>query len=62
MVKVIKIKKKAPQRIDCACGAVLEYTEDEVDTYHGTDRSGGPDGYKWIKCPNCHKQVVLESW
>lgn len=62
-VKVISTTPKRPLRVDChECGAELEYMPIDVHEYHGRDYSGGPDGKKWINCPNCNKEVILESW
>lgn len=46
-----------------ACGAVLEYTQNEVRTlWSGTDYGGGPDGAKGFTCPNCGGNVITERW
>jgi hypothetical protein len=44
------------------CGATLEYVPNDVQSYHGTDYGGGPDGCTWIDCANCSKQIILKSW
>jgi len=44
------------------CGATLEYVPNDVKEYSGRDYSGGPDGKKWIDCPNCGEEVTLRSW
>lgn len=44
------------------CGVKLEYAPNDVKEHYGTDYGGGPDGQKWIDCPNCSKRVILESW
>lgn len=65
MAKVISIKpsKKVAKRCDCEhCGARIEYVPNDMKEYHGTDYSGGPDGYKWVVCPNRSKKIILESW
>lgn len=64
-VKVIEKKphKKVVKRKICPnCGATLEYTPKDVQTYSGRDYSGGPDGREYIGCPNCHETVTLRSW
>lgn len=65
MVKVIKVTphKTVKKRCVCkGCGATLEYVPNEVQSYHGRDYGGGPDGHEWIVCPNCTKKVILRSW
>jgi len=64
-VKVVKKKPDASviKRKICAnCGATLEYVPKDIKERHGTDWGGGPDGAKWIVCPECNKEVILESW
>ncbi len=63
MAKVIGIDKKQQKRCACnKCAARIEYVEAEVKEYHGRDISGGPDGRKWIVCPNCGADITLDSW
>lgn len=65
MVKVLDEPKdpKHVKKVSCNhCASKLEYTKNEVKEYHGRDYSGGPDGRKWIDCPVCNKEIVLESW
>jgi hypothetical protein len=51
------------KRISCNnCGARLEYVPNDVQSYNGTDYSGGPDGRTWIVCPQCNKDVTISSW
>jgi predicted RNA-binding Zn-ribbon protein involved in translation (DUF1610 family) len=45
-----------------SCGATLSYTSLDVDSTHGKDISGGPDGCEFIVCPSCGNNVVLRSW
>ena len=64
----VKVIKKAPAKKvvkHCVCehcGCTLEYVPNDIKEYNGTDYSGGPDGYKWIVCAGCKKEVVLDSW
>lgn len=44
------------------CAARLQYTLSEVQSRHGVDYSGGPDGREWIVCPRCGHDVVLRAW
>jgi len=64
MVRVVSLKpdKKVIKRCVCGgCGATLEYVPNDIQSYSGTDYSGGPSFSEWIECPNCHKQVILKS-
>lgn len=64
----IKIIDETPdpsvlKRVVCnSCGVKLEYTPNDVQYRHGTDYGGGPDGAKWIDCPKCGKNVILDRW
>jgi hypothetical protein len=63
----IKIIKKGPGNVgrkkQCkSCGVTVEYVPKDVQEYHGTDVSGGPDGSRWIICPSCKGTIILESW
>ena len=65
MVRIVKIEPspEVVKQIVCrSCGATLEYLPLEVQSRHGTDIGGGPDGCEWINCPNCNKQVIIKSW
>lgn len=65
MIKLIKTKphKSVIKTIICKqCGATLQYTPNDVKEYHGTDYGGGPDGMKWIDCPQCKNRAIIESW
>ena len=63
MAKVIGKDQSAVKRVTCKnCASILEYTNCEVQEYHGRDYSGGPDGQEWIVCPECSKKVILRSW
>lgn len=63
MVKIVGRDESAVKRITCRkCATILEYTLSEVKEQHGTDYSGGPDGRKWVDCPNCGGQAVIRSW
>jgi len=62
MVSVVGKDPRAVKRVTCKnCGAILEYTKAEVREHHGTDYGGGPDGFEYIKCPQCTARVVLRS-
>ena len=64
-VRVIKKKPAASvvkRRVCGNCGATLEYVPKDIKEKHGTDYGGGPDGCKYIICPECNEWVILESW
>jgi hypothetical protein len=60
------------KRVTCSeCGAVIEYLPEEVERRDGTDISGGPDGWKRVKCPRgagvisastCPGYGYIERW
>lgn len=65
MVKVISTgpDKTVVKQVICRnCGATLEYTPNEVQSRHGTDYGGGPDGEEWVNCPNCGHKAIIRSW
>lgn len=70
MVQVVGFDETAKSRITCkssnvtkpGCGAILEYTQRDVQRYDGKDYSGGADGKEWVNCPNCGREVILRSW
>ena len=39
------------------CGAMLEYTPNDVREDYSSDYTGGRDYYRYIPCPQCNKQV-----
>jgi ribosomal protein L7/L12 len=55
-----------PRFVRCdKCNAEIEYLPEDVEERHGTDYSGGPDGYKRVKCPRpgCDKGYgYVERW
>lgn len=60
MAKVVGIDQSAVKRVTCkGCASIIEYVENEVEHYRGTDYSGGPDGHDYIHCPNCKKTVII---
>jgi hypothetical protein len=64
-VRVVKTEpdpRVIKKKICLECGAILEYTPRDVQERHGKDYSGGADGCRFIKCPNCNQNVILESW
>lgn len=63
MVRVVGEAPEAVKKATCGhCAAQLEYVPAEVKEYHGKDYSGGADGKKWINCPRCGHEVILEAW
>lgn len=63
----VRVVKEAPspqveKEIVCReCGRTLAYVPNDVQSYHGTDISGGPDGHTWVNCP-CGKKAIISSW
>lgn len=52
-------------KVHCeACSAVIGYMPEEVEEHNGRDYSGGPDGYKRVKCPRekCPGYGYVERW
>lgn len=63
MARVLKHVAVKEKQAECEhCGCTIAYVQNEVQEYHGRDMSGGPDGQKWVVCPSCHKNIILESW
>ena len=63
MVKVVGRDESVVKRITCrGCASILEYTQNEVKSYHGRDISGGADGREWVNCPCCGGEVIIRSW
>lgn len=64
MPKVVGQDQTVYKRITCNhCGAINEYTPNEVRTlWSGTDYSGGSDGAKGFNCAGCGKEVHTERW
>ncbi len=46
------------------CKATIVYEPHEIESYSGTDYSGGPDGYERVKCPRrgCKGYGYIKSW
>lgn len=63
-IRVIeKAQPDKEKKADCEnCGASLGYFPKDVSEVHSRDISGGPDGCKYIVCPECNTKVILESW
>lgn len=69
MAQVVGYDNSAKSRITCksspyriGCGAIIEYTKNDVKSYSGTDYGGGSDGREWIVCPGCGGDITLRSW
>ena len=53
------------KRVKCDdCRATIEYMPEEVQEHNGTDYSGGPDGYRRVKCPRekCPGFGYIRRW
>jgi hypothetical protein len=69
MATIVGYDDTAKSRITCkslshrvGCGAIIEYTKNDIKRHIGTDISGGPDGREWIVCPGCGGDITLRSW
>jgi hypothetical protein len=63
MARVISEIPRVEKHALChSCGCTVAYVKNDIQEYHGTDYSGGPDGQEWINCPGCFKKIVLRSW
>lgn len=64
MVTIVGRDQSAVKRITHQeCGAILEYTKNEVRSlWRGTDYGGGSDGADGFTCPNCGKDVITRRW
>jgi hypothetical protein len=58
-------KGPTPKLVNCRdCDAEIRYMPEDIEERHGTDYSGGPDGYKRVKCPRagCYGYGYIETW
>lgn len=62
MTKVVKPPAGHKRRKCQECLATIEYAPNEVKERNGTDYVGGPDGVRYVMCPNCNQRIILESW
>lgn len=62
MARVVKPPSGHKRRKCEHCLATVEYAPIEVKEVNGKDYSGGPDGHRYITCPNCKKKIILEEW
>jgi hypothetical protein len=63
MAKIVEPPR--PKRVKCdSCRATIEYLPEEVEERHGIDFSGGPDGWKRVKCPRdgCPGYGYVSRW
>lgn len=60
-IKVIGFDPAASRKVTChACGAILEFYTVDIQTKRSYDYDGAFDLVKFIKCPNCDKEVFLK--
>jgi uncharacterized protein with PIN domain len=65
---MVKVIKKGPdqsvvkRRVCRNCGATLEYVPKDVKEVNWKDYGGGTNTQKWIDCPECSAEIILESW
>lgn len=63
MARVIEEVPIVEKRVVCpGCGSTIGYVQNDVQSRHGTDYGGGPDGMEWVDCPACRRRIVLRSW
>jgi exosome complex RNA-binding protein Rrp4 len=69
MAQIVGYDDTAKSRVTCkssryrvGCGAIVEYTRNDVKCYRGTDYSGGSDGRDYLLCPGCSEEITLRSW
>lgn len=63
MARILEPPKE--KRVKCdECRATIGYLPEEVEEHHGSDYSGGPDGYRRVKCPRpgCPGYGYIERW
>lgn len=62
MIKVLGPSKEVVSHIDCQrCSVMLEYTNDDVQKHiDPPDIFGWPNTTKYIICPQCRSDVVIE--
>lgn len=54
-----------PKVVKCdECSAEIGYMPEDVEEHNGRDISGGPDGFKRVKCPRggCPGHGYIERW
>ncbi|MNK14232.1 hypothetical protein D3C87_323310 [compost metagenome] len=64
MPKIVGQDTTAYKRITCRhCGAINEYTQNEVRLlWSGRDYGGGSDGARGFNCGQCGKEIHTERW
>ena len=63
MVNVVGRSEKYVKRTTCfKCASILEYTENELDSFKSYDYAGGCDINYFIKCPICGDRVVVSTY
>ncbi len=63
MARIIKGPKEKIVKCE-ECRAKIGYLPEDVESHHGKDYSGGPDGYERVKCPRsgCPGYGYIERW
>lgn len=60
MIKIIKPGTR--KKIECEeCGTVLSYEQEDVQTGAILTGPGSTGSKKYIVCPQCHYQIILEA-
>jgi hypothetical protein len=60
-----KPRKEKARQVRCEnCDSLIEYAPEEIQERNGTDYSGGPDGWKRVKCPaaGCKGHGYIDRW
>lgn len=61
-IKKIGQGKRYIKTVECKnCSAILEYTNDDVQSYLKTDYLGDSDTYYYINCPECKKNIYVKG-
>lgn len=63
MAEILSPPKK--KKVKCRdCRATIGYLPEEVESHHGTDYGGGPDGWERVKCPRpgCPGYGYIREW
>lgn len=62
MIKIIGQDASITKRVTCRnCGAILEYTPNDVKEKTTRDISGSADTEFYIECPQCSKHVCIRG-
>lgn len=58
MIKIVGYDESVTKRSTCRrCGAIVEYTPDEIKDKLESDYGGGKDVVNYISCPGCRGDI-----